>query len=116
MERRLAAILVADIVGYSRLMGEDEAATLAHLKSCEADVIEPSVQRHHGRIVKRMGDGYLVAFASVVAAVECAIEWQAGVQEPLMFRIGVHMGDVMVDGDDLYGDGVNVAARLEALA
>jgi class 3 adenylate cyclase len=82
MERRLAAILVADIVGYSRLMGEDEAATLAHLKSCEADVIEPSVQRHHGRIVKRMGDGYLVAFASVVAAVECAIEWQAGVQEP----------------------------------
>ena len=116
MERRLAAILAADMSGFSRLTGEDEAATLAQLKSCEANVIEPSVRRHNGRIVKRVGDGYLVEFAGVVAAVECAIEWQAGVSEPLQFRIGIHMGDVMVDGGDLYGDGINVAARLEALA
>ncbi len=97
-------------------MGADEAGTLAALKACETEVIEPVVERHGGRIVKRMGDGYLVEFASVVAAVECALTWQAGTLEPLAFRIGIHIGDVMVQEGDLYGDGVNVAARLEALA
>ena len=116
MERRLAAILAADVVGYSRLMGVDEAGTLARLKACEAEVIEPAVSRHGGRIVKRMGDGYLVEFASVVAAAECALAWQAGSQAPIAFRIGLHLGDVIVEAEDLYGDGVNVAARIEALA
>jgi len=116
MERRLAAILAADVVGYSRLMGEDEAGTLARLKSCETDLIEPTVERHGGRIVKRMGDGYLVEFASVVAAVECALAWLTGTEAPIAFRIGIHIGDAMVEQGDLYGDGVNVAARLEALA
>ena len=116
MQRRLAAILAADVVGYSRLMGADEAGTLARLKACEAEVIEPAVNGHGGRIVKRMGDGYLVEFASVIAAVECGLAWQASTEAPIAFRIGVHLGDVMVDADDLYGDGVNVAARLEALA
>jgi adenylate cyclase len=116
MERRLAAILAADVVGYSRLMGADEAGTLARLKACEADVIEPAVAHHGGRIVKRMGDGYLVEFASVVAALDCAMAWQAGAGDPLAFRIGIHLGDVIVQEGDLYGEGVNVAARLEALA
>ena len=116
MERKLAAILAADVVGYSRLMGADEAGTLARLKACEAEVIEPAVGGHGGRIVKRMGDGYLVEFASVVAAVECGLDWQAKAQAPIAFRIGIHLGDVMVDADDIYGDGVNVAARIEALA
>lgn len=116
MERRLAAILAADVVGYSRLMGADEAGTLKRLKTFEADVVIPSVERHGGRIVKRMGDGYLVEFASVVAAVECALAWQVATRDPLSFRIGIHVGDVMVQEGDLYGDGVNVAARLESLA
>ena len=116
MERRLAAILAADVVGYSRLMGEDEAGTLACLKACETGVIEPAVAGHGGRIVKRMGDGYLVEFASVVAAVECAMAWQKDASPPLAFRIGIHVGDVMVQDGDIFGDGVNVAARLEALA
>ncbi|GAB5467095.1 MAG: adenylate/guanylate cyclase domain-containing protein [Rhodospirillales bacterium] len=116
MERRLAAILAADVVGYSRLMGEDEAGTLERLKACEAAVIEPAVARHGGRIVKRMGDGYLVEFASVVAAVECALAWQRGASPPLAFRIAIHLGDVMVQEGDLYGEGINIAARLEALA
>ena len=116
MERRLAAILAADVVGYSRLMGQDEAGTLERLKACEADVIEPAVSRHSGRIFKRMGDGYLIEFASVVAAVECALAWQESARDPILFRIGVHLGDVMVEDGDLFGDGVNVAARLEALA
>ncbi len=114
--RRHAAILAADVVGYSALMGEDEAATLARLRACEAEVIEPAVGAHGGRIFKRMGDGYLVEFASVVSAVECAIAWQAGAAEPIGFRIGIHLGDVVVDGDDLLGDGINIAARLEAMA
>ncbi len=116
MDRRLAAILCADVVGFSRLMGADEAGTLARLKAFEAATIEPVTARHGGRIVKRMGDGYLVAFASVVAAVEAALAWQAAAPAPLAFRIGIHLGDVIIDGDDLYGDGINVAARLEALA
>lgn len=116
MERRLAAILAADVVGFSRLMAEDEADTLDRLIACEKEVIEPSVASQGGRIVKRMGDGYLVEFASIVAAVECAMAWQAAARDPILFRMGLHLGDVMVVDDDLYGDGVNVAARLEALA
>ena len=118
MERRLAAILAADVVGYSALMGADEAGTLAHLKTCESEVIEPLVARFKGRIVKRMGDGYLVEFASVVAAVECALAWQAAMAEraPIQVRIGVNLGDIIIEGDDIYGTGVNVAARLEGLA
>ena len=125
MERRLAAILAADVVGYSRLMGRDEAGTRARLRGCETALIEPIIAAHRGRIVKRMGDGYLVEFASVVAAVECAIAWQAQAGERereaepdqrIKFRIGINLGDVIVEGDDIHGDGVNVAARLEALA
>ena len=116
MERRLAAILAADVVGYSRIMGADEAGTLARLKGFESDVIDPTVSRHSGRIVKRLGDGYLVEFQSVVSAVECALSWQASAIEPIVFRMGINLGDVIVENDDLYGDGVNVAARLEALA
>lgn len=97
-------------------MGEDEAGTLERLKACEADVIDPVVDRHNGRVFKPMGDGFLVEFASVVSAVECAIAWQKNVSAPMLFRIGIHLGDVMVEADDLYGDGVNVAARLETLA
>ena len=116
VDRRLAAILCADVVGFSRLMGADEAGTLGRLKAFEAATIEPLTARHGGRIVKRMGDGYLIAFTSVVAAVEAALAWQAAASPPLAFRIGIHLGDVIIDGDDLYGDGINVAARLEALA
>ncbi|MGI9524601.1 MAG: adenylate/guanylate cyclase domain-containing protein [Hyphomicrobiaceae bacterium] len=120
MERRLAAILAADVVGYSRLMSKDEASTLAALKACEIDVIEPTVKQHTGRIFKRMGDGYLAEFASAVDLVECAMSWQKQIlsreDQPLCFRIGANVGEVVVDGDDLYGDDVNIAARMEALA
>jgi len=99
-------------------MGEDEAGTLARLRSHEAEIIAPAVARHRGRIVKRMGDGFLVEFGSVVAAVQCAVDWQRGIADdaPLRFRIGINLGDVIVEGDDIYGDGVNLAARLEPLA
>jgi len=125
LERRLAAILAADVVGYTRLMGEDEAGTLARLTTLRNDVIEPLIGQHRGRVVKLMGDGLLVEFASVVDAVGCAVAWQAAVAERaaesreedrIRFRIGLNLGDVMVEGDDLYGDGVNIAARLEAEA
>jgi len=118
LERRLAAILAADVVGYSRLMNEDEAATLDALKTCEHDLIEPVVERHHGRIVKRMGDGFLVEFASAVDAVNCALDWQQPreVASPIRFRIGINLGDVIARDDDIFGDGVNVASRLEGLA
>ena len=125
MERRLSAILSADVVGYSRLMGEDEVGTLARLKTCRRELIDPAIEEFHGRIVKLMGDGALVEFASVVDAVQCAAAIQRrmtdhdqGVPEAqrIRFRIGVNLGDVIVDGNDIYGDGVNVAARLEALA
>ena len=119
MERRLAAILVADVVGYSRMMGADEAGTLARLKACRHDVIDPAIAEHHGRIVKLMGDGVLVEFASVVDAVQCAAAIQralAARDGDIRLRIGVNLGDVIVEGADLYGDGVNIAARLEAAA
>ena len=125
IERRLAAILSADVVGYSRLMGADERGTLEQLKAHRREFIDPEVGAHHGRIVKLMGDGALVEFASVVDAVECAGEIQRGMalrnadlpaDRRIEFRIGINLGDVIVEGDDIYGDGVNVAARLEALA
>jgi TolB-like protein/class 3 adenylate cyclase/cytochrome c-type biogenesis protein CcmH/NrfG len=125
MERKLAAILAADVVGYSRLMEVDEAGTLAALKAHRDELIDPKIAEHKGRIVKLMGDGALVEFASVVDAVACALAIQKGMagrnedvpeDRRIALRIGVHLGDVMVEGDDLYGDGVNVAARLEGLA
>lgn len=116
MERRLAAILAADVVGFSRMMGADKAGTLQSLKVLECDLIEPTVAQHAGRIVKRMGDGYLVAFQSVVSAIDCALQWQEGAPAAIPFRIGINLGDVIVVEDDLYGDGVNIAARLEAFA
>jgi adenylate cyclase len=125
MARRLAAILAADVVGYSRLMAVDEAGTHARLKTLRQDFIEPKITEHHGRIVKLMGDGALVEFGSVVDAVECAAAIQAGVAERqaelpedqrIAFRIGINIGDIIIDEGDIYGDGVNVAARLETLA
>ncbi len=120
MERRLAAILVADVVGYSRLMGADEAGTLAALRTLRKDTIEPLIARHRGRIVKLMGDGMLVEFASVVDAAQCALAWQMERQgaedQTLRFRIGVNLGDIIFEDDDIHGDGVNLAARLESLA
>src|SRR5262245_58276803 len=110
--RRLAAILAADVVGYSRLMQRDEAGTLARLKSQRTEVLQPLVTQHHGRIVKRMGDGILVEFASAVDAVECPVQMQkameatnAGLPEDrrIVLRIGINLGDIMVEGDDLYG-------------
>jgi len=124
MERRLAAILVADVVGYSRLMEMNEAGTLAALKAYRVDVLEPLVQKHKGRIVKLIGDGALVEFASAVSAVQCAVDLQAAMAEAyadlpedgqIVLRIGVNLGEVVVEGDDIFGDGVNVAARLEAV-
>ena len=125
VERRLAAILAADVVGYSRLMGEDEAGTLARLNEHRKVLIDPAIKGHQGRIVKTTGDGLLAEFASVVEAVRCAVHIQHGMAEreagtpddrKMLFRIGVNLGDVIVEGDDIFGDGVNVAARIEALA
>jgi TolB-like protein/class 3 adenylate cyclase/Flp pilus assembly protein TadD len=123
--RRLAAILAADVAGYSRLMGADEEGTLNRLKAHRRELVDPKVSEHRGRIVKTTGDGMLVEFPSVVDAVRCAVEIQRSMvdrnaKEPedkrITFRIGVNLGDVIADGDDIYGDGVNIAARLEALA
>ena len=119
MERRLAAILAADVVGYTALMGADEAGTLRRLTALRREVLEPLIADHHGRVVKLMGDGFLVEFASVVDAVSCALAWQQRLaEEPsgLNFRIGINLGDVIVEDDDIHGDGVNIAARLEGLA
>jgi len=125
VKRRLAAILAADVVGYSRLIRADEEGTIAALKAVRADLIDPKLAEHNGRIVKLMGDGMLAEFASVVDAVRTAVETQAlvakhnaGLAEDkrIEFRVGVNLGDVVIDGDDIYGDGVNVAARLEGLA
>ena len=124
-QRKLAAILAADVVGYSRLMGEDEAGTLAALKELRTQLFDPTIAEFRGRIVKLMGDGALVEFASVVDAVECAVRIQLGISErnenipdnkSILLRLGVNLGDVLIDGGDIYGDGVNVAARLEGLA
>src|SRR5437899_9665328 len=125
MERRLTAILAADVVGYSRLMGLNESGTLAALDTLRTDFINPKISEHQGRIVKLTGDGMLVEFPSVVNAVACAAEMQRGVRgrntgvpqdRRIEFRIGVNVGDVIVQGDDIFGDGVNVAARLENIA
>jgi adenylate cyclase len=124
-ERKLAAILAADVVGYSRLMGRDEEGTLRRLKAHLGELIEPHIAAHRGRIVKRTGDGLLVDFSSAVEAVRCAVAIQAGMADRnraalddsrIEFRIGINLGDVIIEGDDIYGDGVNIAARLEALA
>jgi adenylate cyclase len=123
--RRLAAILAADVVGYSRLMSADEAGTLAALKVRRRDILQPLVAKHHGRVVKVMGDGVLVEFASAVNAVACSVELQEAMDTAnadlpedrrIVLRVGINLGDVIAEGSDLYGDGVNVAARLEALA
>jgi TolB-like protein/class 3 adenylate cyclase len=125
MERKLLAILAADVVGYSRLMNEDEAGTLATLRSRQKTLIEPRIGEHGGRVVKLMGDGVLAEFASVVHAVECAVAVQRGIaasnanlppERRMDLRIGVNLGDVMVEDGDIYGDGVNIATRLEQLA
>ena len=125
VERRLAAILAADVVGYSRLTGADEEGTVSQLKEHRRSVVDPRIKEHHGRIVKTTGDGMLVEFASVVDAVRCAVDIQHDMAgrnasvEPdrrIEYRIGVNVGDIIIDGDDIFGDGVNVAARLEALA
>jgi len=125
MERRLTAILAADVVGYSRLMGRDEAGTLAQLKEVRREVVEGKIAEHQGRIVKLTGDGILAEFPSVVSAVACSVALQRAMQtrtasmpddRSIQFRVGVNLGDVIVEGDDIYGDGVNVAARLESVA
>ncbi len=125
VERRLAAILAADVAGYSRLMGADEEGTLERLKALRRELVDPKIAEHHGRIVKTTGDGLLAEFASVVDAVRCAVAVQQAMPERntdlaadnrIELRIGINLGDVIVEGDDLYGDGVNIAARIEALA
>jgi adenylate cyclase len=124
--RKIAAILVADVVGYSRLTGADEDRTLSRLRGLRSDLIDPAIAAHHGRIVKRTGDGILIEFRSVVDAVRCAIEVQSGLIERnigvpperrIEYRVGIHLGDVVEESDgDLMGDGVNIAARLEGVA
>ena len=124
MQRRLAAILAADVVGYSRLMGADEMGTLTSLKSHRRELVDSAIAEHRGRIVKTTGDGMLVEFASVVDAVSCAVHVQRGMvrrnadippDKQIVFRIGINIGDIIIDGDDIIGDGVNIAARLETL-
>ncbi len=124
-QRRLAAIVSADVVGYSRLMGVDEAGTLTALRAHRADLIDAKIAQHGGRIVKTMGDGLLLEFPSVVEATQCVIEVQQGMAERntsvdadrrITFRIGVNLGDVIIDGEDILGDGVNIAARLQEIA
>jgi adenylate cyclase len=125
VERRLAAVLAADVAGYSRLMGRDEERTLANLKSFRKTLVDPAIAAHRGRIVKTTGDGMLVEFASAVAAARCAVEIQRGMagqnanvpqEGRIEFRIGIHLGDIIIDDDDIFGDGVNIAARLEGIA
>src|SRR5277367_3589557 len=123
--RKIAAILVSDVVGYSRLAGADEDRTLSRLRGLRSDLIDPAIDAHHGRVVKRTGDGSIVEFRSVVDAVRCGIEVQNGMAERnaglpperrIEFRVGIHLGDVVEENDgDLMGDGVNIAARLESI-
>src|SRR6266700_4085435 len=125
VERRLVAILAADVSGYSRLMGVDEEGTLAALKACRRELLDPKIAEHRGRIVKTTGDGALVEFASAVDAVRCAMEIHRAMAERnaaipedrrIAFRIGINVGDIIIDEGDIYGDGVNIAARVETLA
>src|ERR1700690_4219827 len=125
VEGRLAAVLAADVVGYSRLMGTDEEGTLARLKSIRKTLVDPTIASHRGRIVKTTGDGVLIEFASAVDAVCGAVEVQRGMVEQnasmpqdrrIEFRIGIHVGDIIIDDNDIFGDGVNIAARLEGIA
>ena len=124
-QRRLAAIVSADVAGYSRLMGRDESGTLAALKALRQEVVDPAIANHGGRIVKTTGDGLLLEFPSVVNAVRCAVEVQTAMADRtaeiaedrrIAFRIGINIGDIIVEGDDIFGDGVNVAARLQEIA
>lgn len=123
-QRRLAAILAADVVGYSRLIGHDETGTLRHLKKLRRELIDPAIREHRGRIVKTTGDGILIEFPSAVEAVRCGVVVQRAMAEAedevpadrrIAFRVGIHQGDVVVENGDLFGDGVNIAARLEGL-
>jgi adenylate cyclase len=125
VERRLAAVLAADVAGYSRLMGVDEEGTLARLKAVRKSLVDPTIASHRGRIVKTTGDGLLVEFASAVDAARCAVEVQRGMAEQngsvppdqrIEFRIGIHVGDIIIDENDIFGDGVNIAVRLEGIA
>ena len=124
-ERRLAAILAADVAGYSRLIGADEEGTLARLRAIRRELTDPKIAEQKGRIVKATGDGLLIEFASVVAALRCAVDVQRAMQdknasipsaERIEFRIGIHQGDIVVEDGDIFGDGVNIAARLEGIA
>jgi len=125
MKRKLTTIAAMDVVGYSRLMERDETGTLARLKDVRASIIDPAVKRHSGRTVKLMGDGTLLEFNTVVGALQCAVDIQRELaarngsgseKQKLQLRIGLHLGDIIVEGNDIYGDGVNVAARLESIA
>src|SRR5512132_4313158 len=125
MERRLSAILAADVVGYSRLMEQDEAATFERLRAHRKELFEPEIAKHHGRIFKLMGDGLLAEFGSVVDAIECAVVLQREMtrrndglpnDRRIDLRIGINLGDVIVEGEDRHGDGINIAARLQELA
>ena|SRR5688572_32367233 len=125
VQRRLAAIFAADVAGYSRLMGIDEEGTLAALKACRRELIDPKIAEHSGRIVKTTGDGALIEFGSAVDAMRCAMEIQRAMGERnahvpddrrIEFRIGINVGDIIVEEGDIYGDGVNIAARLESIA
>ena len=125
VERRLAAVLAADVAGYSRLVGADEEGTLTRLKAYRRELIDPKIAEHRGRIVKTTGDGLLVEFSSVVDALRCATEMQTAMAERnvavppdsrIEFRVGIHQGDIIVEDGDIFGDGVNIAARLESLA
>ncbi len=124
-ERRLAAIVSADVVGYSRLMGVDESGTLAALRSHRTELIDPLIADHGGRIVKTMGDGLLLEFPSVVGAVKCVLAVQIGMADRnasvpedkrIAFRVGINLGDIAIDGEDIHGDGVNVASRLQEVS
>ena len=125
VERRLAAILAGDVAGYSRLMGADEEGTLARLNALRHEFLDPTIAEHRGRIVKRTGDGILIEFSSAVDATRCAIQQQRGMaqrnagvpgDQRIELRIGIHVGDIMIEEGDIFGDGVNIAARLESVA
>src|SRR5260370_27615172 len=125
VQRKLAAILAADVAGYSRLMGADEEGTLARLKAHQRELIDPKIREHRGRIVKTTGDGILIEFPSVIEAVSCAVAVQQGMvernaetpeEQRIIFRVGLNLGDIIVEDGDIHGDGVNIAARLESIA